>query len=201
MGRGRQGETREVLIAAALHEFAQRGYQGASVSGIVARCGRTKPVLYYHFQSKPGLYRALLDEAYDSVYERMKTAVEGEARTERRLVELFRAFFQFAAERKELMRLTMASLFAAPGEAPRDGTDQTKRRRNLGLVRQLVEEAVRAGLLSDRHTVADLTQSLTGAAVYRVMLALTWPDARLDPASAEAMVRLFLDGARARPTS
>ena len=48
------------ILAAAAVEFAARGYAGARVDRIARRARVNKAMLYYHFRSKQGLYRALL---------------------------------------------------------------------------------------------------------------------------------------------
>ena len=53
--------TRERLLETASQLFASKGYASTSVREIVARAGVSKPVLYYHFQSKEGLYYAILE--------------------------------------------------------------------------------------------------------------------------------------------
>ena len=44
--------------------FADKGYSGAKVSEIVALAGTTKPMIYYHFGSKEGLFAAVLEMVY-----------------------------------------------------------------------------------------------------------------------------------------
>ncbi|MBW2208934.1 MAG: helix-turn-helix transcriptional regulator, partial [Deltaproteobacteria bacterium] len=58
--KGRKPEeqdARAVLLEAATALFAQKGYAGTSVREIVERAGVTKPVLYYYFENKEGLFR------------------------------------------------------------------------------------------------------------------------------------------------
>lgn len=50
----------ERILTAAAAEFADRGYAGARVDRIARRARVNKAMLYYHFASKQGLYRALL---------------------------------------------------------------------------------------------------------------------------------------------
>ena len=50
--------SRDRLFAAAAHEFAARGFDGAKVDRIAARARVNKAMLYYHFKSKAALYRA-----------------------------------------------------------------------------------------------------------------------------------------------
>jgi AcrR family transcriptional regulator len=53
---------RHRLLVAATRLFARTGYAATSVREIVEAAGVTKPVLYYYFQSKEGLYLAILEE-------------------------------------------------------------------------------------------------------------------------------------------
>ncbi|MBN2125321.1 MAG: helix-turn-helix transcriptional regulator, partial [Deltaproteobacteria bacterium] len=51
------------LLMAGITLFAEKGYASTAVREIVAHAGVTKPVLYYYFQNKEGLFRAILDAA------------------------------------------------------------------------------------------------------------------------------------------
>lgn len=51
--------SRQRLIAAALDEFAAKGYAGARVKEIAARAGLNQQLITYYFGGKEGLYKAL----------------------------------------------------------------------------------------------------------------------------------------------
>ena len=55
-------ENLQRLIDAAVLLFTTRGYAATSVREIVEMAGVTKPALYYHFESKEGIYLAILEE-------------------------------------------------------------------------------------------------------------------------------------------
>jgi len=55
------------IIAVATEEFAQNGLSGARVDQIAERTRTSKRMIYYYFNSKEGLYSAVLESAYDSV--------------------------------------------------------------------------------------------------------------------------------------
>ncbi|UGS35428.1 TetR/AcrR family transcriptional regulator [Capillimicrobium parvum] len=57
-------ERRELIEHAATEVVAERGYHGAAMSEIARRAGVTVPVVYDHFDSKPALYRRLLERHY-----------------------------------------------------------------------------------------------------------------------------------------
>jgi AcrR family transcriptional regulator len=54
----RGSETRARLIAAAIEEFSDRGFDGASTRNIARRAGANLAAIPYHFMRKQGLYRA-----------------------------------------------------------------------------------------------------------------------------------------------
>lgn len=56
-------EKREKILDAAIEEFAERGYQAASISKMVAAAGIAKGSFYQYFADKEDLYRYLLEEA------------------------------------------------------------------------------------------------------------------------------------------
>jgi AcrR family transcriptional regulator len=55
--------TREKIVKAASHAFARDGYEGASIRAIVADAEVNQAAINYHFGSKEGLYRAVLQTA------------------------------------------------------------------------------------------------------------------------------------------
>jgi len=52
--------TQERILAAALKEFADRGFAGARVDVIARRAAINKRMLYHYFGNKEGLFRAIL---------------------------------------------------------------------------------------------------------------------------------------------
>lgn len=57
---------REIIGIATAH-FSDKGFAGARVDEIAAATATSKRMIYYHFGSKEGLYRAVLTEAYRGI--------------------------------------------------------------------------------------------------------------------------------------
>lgn len=51
----------QALLDAALAEFAEKGYEQASINAILQAAGMSKGQFYYHFGNKEGLYLALIE--------------------------------------------------------------------------------------------------------------------------------------------
>ena len=60
--QARSEMTRQKIIDAAAHLFTTRGYGATGLGDIIDRVGVTKGALYYHFDSKESLARAIIAE-------------------------------------------------------------------------------------------------------------------------------------------
>lgn len=79
-------DTRDCIISAARHLFAQQGFHGTSVDSIAKKAGVSKGALYWHFSDKFELYRTVLVLEI----ERMK--------------DIFKLTFEDATDVKEFVR-------------------------------------------------------------------------------------------------
>ncbi|MER6831660.1 TetR/AcrR family transcriptional regulator [Streptosporangium sp. NPDC000563] len=61
--RLRRAERREQILDAATRAFARTGYTATGLDDLAAEAELTRAMLYRHFDSKAGLYRAVLDRA------------------------------------------------------------------------------------------------------------------------------------------
>lgn len=63
------GSVHKDILNVGLSEFANYGFAGTRIEAIAARTKTSKRMIYYHFSSKEGLYKAVLDYAYRIVRE------------------------------------------------------------------------------------------------------------------------------------
>lgn len=62
-----RAERRASILAGATRAFAWGGFTGTSMQDIAGECGVTPPIVYRHFESKEGLYRAVLQGVADEL--------------------------------------------------------------------------------------------------------------------------------------
>src|SRR4030088_3112612 len=60
-------ETRASILNAAIGEFAERGFEGASIRAIADRLGLQHPLITYHYRSKDILWRAAAEHAFAQI--------------------------------------------------------------------------------------------------------------------------------------
>src|ERR1700741_5627401 len=90
-------ETRRAIMDAALNEFAERGFDGASMRHIGERAGLEYTLITYHFRTKDALWRAVAEDAFAQIEEKWNKAVPPDSQMSAadRVREEFRTFLQF----------------------------------------------------------------------------------------------------------
>lgn len=91
-GSGRAASVKERILDAASQEFAQFGYHGSSLRRISERSRATKPMVYYHFQGKDGLYAAVVGEQLSRLEARLKERIAREGDAVARLATFARLY-------------------------------------------------------------------------------------------------------------
>ncbi len=75
---GERAEREERIVAAALDELIEHGYEQVTMLGIASRAGASKETLYSWFGSKEGLFAALIKANADRSAERIERALAGD---------------------------------------------------------------------------------------------------------------------------
>jgi TetR/AcrR family transcriptional regulator len=65
----RSQTTRSAILQAALGEFAEKGFEAASIRSIAERTGLQHPLITYHYPTKDVLWRAVAEETFKRIRE------------------------------------------------------------------------------------------------------------------------------------
>jgi AcrR family transcriptional regulator len=98
--------------------FAAQGYDATSVREIVEGAGVAKPTLYYYFQSKEGLAKALVLLPLSNLVEQLRQIVTTEPDPVQCLEQILEAHFAFCREDPDRSRFLYAVIFGPPGSEP-----------------------------------------------------------------------------------
>ena len=191
------GETRQEILRAALKRFAHSGYAATSVQQIVADAKVSKPALYYYFKDKAALFQALVNEAHDARYRLLQEASSRHQNIRGQLEGILTELFAYFQEHRDLVRISFATMFAAPGEVPEGLTCQEKCVRNFEFVHSLIRCARKSGELTGRFDSRELTYGFYGLTNFYLAANLVMPDCKTNPSAAGRIVDLFLTGAAA----
>lgn len=111
-------QTRQQLLDAALTLFSSKGYAATSVRELVEAAGVTKPVLYYYFNSKEGLYLTLMQDALEDFYQAAQQAVAAPGNVTERITGYCTTLLDIFIARLDLARLIFAIFYGPPQGAP-----------------------------------------------------------------------------------
>lgn len=106
------------ILEAGLEKFARKGYAATSVREIVRAADVTNPMLYYYFDSKEGLFVALIDYLFESMTTRLTETIERSDSFDEALEEIIWLHMEACLERPVTLRFIYFVLFGPPESTP-----------------------------------------------------------------------------------
>jgi TetR/AcrR family transcriptional regulator len=131
------------ILAAAAIEFADRGFAGARVDRIARRAQVNKAMLYYHFDSKAGLYRTLLRRLFALAGERLRRIADSDAPPARKLDDVVAVMAGMLTEHRYMPAIMLREM--AEGGQRLDRTTLKAMTALPGVVASIVQQGVAAG--------------------------------------------------------
>lgn len=135
---------RQRLLDAALQLFSTKGYAATSVRELVEAAGVTKPVLYYYFKNKEGLYLALMEDALGDFFQVAEQARTAPGSVTERICGYCTALLDIFVERLPVARLIYAIYYGPPQGAPHIDFEASFSTM-LAHMEQLVSEGISSG--------------------------------------------------------
>ncbi|WP_030792324.1 TetR/AcrR family transcriptional regulator [Streptomyces sp. NRRL S-920] len=184
--------TRRALLAEGRRRFAAHGYHDVVLAEVAQAAGVTKGAAYHHFESKAGLFRAVVAEVQRELGERVADAAGRHEDPWEQLRAGCRAFL--AAGRDPVVRRVV--LMDAPAVLGWDewrAMDEDSSARHLT---EALDTLVRAGVIEDQP-VEPLARLLSGA-MNEAALWLARSEDPAAPGGAERALDRLLSGLRTR---
>jgi AcrR family transcriptional regulator len=140
--RGLDGRKQQRILSAALTEFAEEGYSGASVNSIIKRVGISKGSLFNYFSDKRGLFQFVFEHALAMVKDYLKTVRDETASDDlfTRLEKALQAGVIFIRSHPRVFKIYLRVLFEdrLPG---RNALIKSIRRSSIDYLVEFVEAA------------------------------------------------------------
>ena len=186
-----ENNARERLLETATELFAEKGYAGTYVREIVEKAGVSKPVLYYYFKSKEGLFYAILEWAADVQQQILNEIFTASGTVLDRFIYLYRRIYEGVQEYHSLYKMIHSLLYGPPQGAP-EYDFPSYQRHMFDAVKRIYSEGLSSGELRqvDEDEVAFLVLSLID---FSLNMNTVLPELA-DPQRPERLLRLAFQG-------
>jgi TetR/AcrR family transcriptional regulator len=152
---------RHRLLAAATDLFTQRGYAATTVREIVGAAGVTKPVLYYYFRNKEGIYLELMRQAFARLDELIAGSAGDGGSAIQKLLRLCDRTYTLFMENVKVARV-MYSIYYGPHQGAPFFDFDSYHLKFQEAVRGLIQEGIREGEFR-KGNPEDMTWAILGA--------------------------------------
>lgn len=161
-----EAPVRERLMREATRLFAQQGFARTSTAEIVTAAGVTKPMLYYYFRDKDGIFQAVMQAAYQGVDAELEAIAARGLDAAGTLAAVAELVCELARSDPDLARMTLAATYGPRGDAP---AVELNRRgfRLFDAFRKAATEGVAAGELAGDPV--EIAMAVYGAIEMHVM--------------------------------
>ena len=190
------GPKRDAILRAAIDVFAERGFFNAQVADVARAAGVAAGTVYLYFRSKDDLLISIFERGMREALAEGRAAVEAVADPRERLRRFARLDLARLGRDRNLAVVFQVELRQSTKFIERFSA--TLLREYLGLLRNAIAEGQREGLLRD-----DIKPTVAAKILFGALdeMATNWILSRRRyplEADADAIVDLFLNGARAR---
>jgi AcrR family transcriptional regulator len=159
---------KENILEAATIAFARGGLSGARVDEIAEQTHTSKRMIYYYFESKEGLYRAVLARCYADIRAREAIIDVDDLPPEEALAQIVRLKFAYHMEHPAFVRLVMVENIHQ-GDQVRH-LDQPRDRGIFAIerLRNILKRGAAKGVFRDDLDAMDVHNSISALCFYNV---------------------------------
>ena len=156
------------IVAAAIDEFAARGFKGASMDAIAARTHTTRALINYYFGSKEQLYLAVLEGVYAEIREaEAELDLDHLAPLEavRRIVEFTYTYY---LEHEGFVRIVVAENQARGRHLKKSKTMRTLNRPIIERLARVIQRGQAAGLFRKDADPVEIHKAIAALGMFNV---------------------------------
>ncbi|MGH2601689.1 MAG: TetR/AcrR family transcriptional regulator [Dehalococcoidia bacterium] len=178
-------DVRERIVNSAVRCFAEKGYAGTSLREIAAAARTTKPMIYYYFKSKEGLYISTLGDLLQEFADAIDRATQPDDAPIEKLRSFCDAYLRYFQSQEPHCAFVVREVFGLGADIMAEfgrNLDERVRRR----MKRVLEEGAEAGIFR-AEDVENSTIAIMGILTMFILRRI-FGDVQLDREAAVAQV-------------
>ncbi|MBU7576154.1 MAG: TetR family transcriptional regulator [Hydrogenophaga sp.] len=156
------------ILEVAMAEFAEKGLAGARIDEIAAATQTSKRMIYYYFQSKEGLYLAVLEESYRRMRDIESQQHLEDFEPEAALRKLVEFTFDHHASHENYIRLVISENMNRGQFLAQSQSIQQLNVPAISAIRRLYERGVASGVFRPGLDAIDIHASISALTFFNV---------------------------------
>ncbi len=160
--------TRANIIEVATHEFSEKGLSGARIDEIAERTQTSKRMIYYYFESKEGLYRAVIENSYRRI-----RSIEATLDLEHKppleaLAQHVRFTFDYQLANPDFIRLVMVENIHHGAHVAQFSPEQLDSMGDISTLHSIIKRGIAEGVMRKDIDPVDLHMSISALCFFNV---------------------------------
>jgi len=156
------------ILAVATEEFAMKGLSGSRVDEIAERTHTVKRMIYYYFGSKEGLYRAVLERAYEQIRAIESSLDLNALPPDEALRALVRTTFDYHNKHPEFVRLVMNENIHHGDHIGHLAGIKSRNRTVIAMLRKILDRGAAEGIFRKDLDPIEVHMSISALCFYNV---------------------------------
>ena len=160
--------TKANIIEVATREFAENGLDGARVDEIAEKTRTSKRMIYYYFESKEGLYQAVLEKVYSVIRSREADLRLNTLPPEEALRKLVETTVEYDDAHPELFRLVSIENINYARAVTRSPTIRALNASAIQVLADILKRGYADGVFKAKVDPTDLHMVISSLSAFRV---------------------------------
>jgi len=190
-GNVREAEVRERIFTSALRHFSQKGFAATSLREVSEDAQTTKPMIYYYFGSKEGLYASIVRQILEGMADGIRADLPGETNVQEQIRAFCESYLDHFLQQEEIIALVLREVFGLGG-VPMAEFSQALGERVRQPLDVILAHGMEIGVLR-RDSVGTCATAITGI-LNMFILAHVFGGAPIDKAAPLQQVEYYLAG-------
>jgi len=194
-----KNEKQGMIIDAALEVFREKGYANARMADIARRAGVSYGLVYHYFGSKEVLFDIIVESWWNDLYAVMEKEIASDELFPEKLVNIIRFFLDTYGQKPNLMSIFVSEVCRSSVYHTEEGL--SKFLKFFSLCEEIMVQGQNSGFLISEIPPHHLTYIFYGSIETFISVMVLGKEPltkKRQERATNAILRVFIDGARAR---